>query len=71
MLVAEVDFREGLAVEIDQLVRTKYDRGTQFQQAVVGKGLDDQLGSDPVHVSHRYANKGPVWLIAHALIFRP
>src|SRR5882757_2563068 len=51
-LIRKIDLRHSLAIEIDQFVRTEYEGGTQFQDPVVGKGLDDQFGPDPIQVTY-------------------
>ena len=51
-LVVESQLRGGFPVEIDELVGSKDQRGTHFQQAMIREGLDDQLCPYPIYVSH-------------------
>jgi hypothetical protein len=66
-LVIEIDVRRSLAIEIDQLTGGKDQRSTEFQQPVIGKGLDDQFRSDPIQIADSNPDHRSLVLNAHAL----
>lgn len=55
---ADVDISHRLAVVVDDLVGSEDDGCAEFSNTAVGEGLDDDLGTDAVDVTHADAHDG-------------
>jgi hypothetical protein len=50
-LVIEIDFRNGFAVKVDNLIGSKDDRGALLKNTVIRKSFYDKLDADAIKVA--------------------
>ena len=65
ILIVQITVGDGLTVKIHQFVGAEYQRGAQFQETMIRKGLDDQFCSDSIRVAGGDSYDGSL-LKAHA-----